>query len=249
MFDVGEHRLYLRCTGTGLPTVVYLHGYIFDPGGGGSANAGAFPGLLEPSHRVCVYDRVNVGLSDPSPGPLTGATSVEDLHALLEVAGIKGPLVLVGASYGGLIAYMYAATYPQEVVGMVLLDAVLPDEPGDADWQYATEQLDQHATTNQAMALAGSEPQVPMTYIGIEDGDVGPVISADAYRKAVAELRVRQQRLVERFAPGRLIVLDVPHFMEPGIPDGIAQEVELVIAAGGWSEPGERAHVRKAGGR
>ena len=72
------------------------------------------------------------------------------------------------------------------------------------------------------------------------------MVSADAYRKAIEELLARQQRLLERFAPGRLIVIDVPHFMEPVIADLIPEEAELLIANGpavagmGESWPGDR---------
>ena len=63
-FDVGGHKLHMRCQGSGSPTVVYLHGYIHDSSGGGSVNAGAIPDQLATRSRVCVYDRANVGLGD-----------------------------------------------------------------------------------------------------------------------------------------------------------------------------------------
>ena len=91
-FDVGGHKLYLRCTGEGSPTVVYLHGYIFDPSGGDSSNSGQIPSLLEDENRVCIYDRANVGQSDSVKGPLTGKSSIQDLHALLDAAKDRGSL-------------------------------------------------------------------------------------------------------------------------------------------------------------
>jgi pimeloyl-ACP methyl ester carboxylesterase len=232
MFEVGDHSLYLRCTGAGTPTIVYLHGYIRDPSGGGSTNAGSIPDLLQSSHQVCVYDRANVGRSGQAAGPLTGASSVTDLHSLLEAAGVDSPYVLLGASYGGLIAYMYAATYPSDVQGMVLLDAVLPDDPAEDDWEATTERLDQITTSQQAMDLVGSEPPIPLTYIAVEDPDLGPITNASAYQAALADLRERQQAFVDGFSPGRLIVVDAPHFMEPAIPERIAEEVKSVVAAG-----------------
>jgi pimeloyl-ACP methyl ester carboxylesterase len=83
-------------------------------------------------HRYCGDDRANTGRSDKLPGPLTGTTPVRDLHRLLQATQVKPPYVLLGASFGGLIAHLYAATYPTEVVGMVLLDAAFPDELGAA---------------------------------------------------------------------------------------------------------------------
>ena len=87
LFDVGGGRnLYLHCEGTGAPSVVYLHGH-----GGPSSSAGRIPSLLQDDYRVCVYDRANVGRSDPAEGPLTIADAVEDLHSLLDVAEVPGP--------------------------------------------------------------------------------------------------------------------------------------------------------------
>jgi pimeloyl-ACP methyl ester carboxylesterase len=72
--------------------------------------------------RACSYDRAGLGYSDPSPRPPTPANVVEDLHALLGKAGVKGPLVLVGHSLGGFHMKLYAATYPDDVAGLVLVD-------------------------------------------------------------------------------------------------------------------------------
>jgi len=55
---------------------------------------------------------VNVGRSDRVRGRHTGADSVNDLHTLLDVAAVPGPYLLVGFSFGGLLAIMYGATYP-----------------------------------------------------------------------------------------------------------------------------------------
>src|SRR5918992_3727019 len=127
-FDVGGHKLHLYCQGSGSPTVVYLHGLSHAPGDASGASAGQIPSLVAAKHRFCGYDRANTGTSDKVPGPLTGKTSVADLHRLLQAAQIKPPYVLLGASFGGLIAYIYAVTYPKEVTGMLLLDAAFPDE-------------------------------------------------------------------------------------------------------------------------
>jgi hypothetical protein len=83
LFDVGGHQLYLKCEGSGSSTVVYLHGFIETPAGGGSQNAGLVPRLLQEHAQVCVYDRANVGHSGSLLGPLTGKASVTDLHRLL----------------------------------------------------------------------------------------------------------------------------------------------------------------------
>lgn len=98
-FDVGDHKLHMRCTGSGSPTVDYLHGYIFKPVGGGGSNSGEFPALLDDDNRVRVYDRANVGMGGSDSGPLTGRSSIEDLHALLRSAKVEGPTCSSGASF------------------------------------------------------------------------------------------------------------------------------------------------------
>ena len=179
-FDVGGYKLYMHCVSSGSPTVVYFHGYIEDPEGGGATNAGEIPSMLRDEHRVCTYDRANVGRSDDVPGLRTGRRSVTDLHRLLDAAGVGPPYVLLGASSGGLISHSYAATYPEEVDGMVLLDAQfpgllklehywpkeerLPNVPKE-DWSNAEEKIDQYDVNVYAQQHAGQVPDIPLTYL------------------------------------------------------------------------------------
>ncbi len=78
--------------------------------------------------RVCAYDRAGQGWSDEAASPRDGIESAEDLHTLLAVAGEHGPYVLVGHSTGGTYAMTYAARYPEQVAGMVLLDSSSPEQ-------------------------------------------------------------------------------------------------------------------------
>ena len=118
LVDVGPYRLHLECTGSRGPTV------ILEPGGGGSA---ASMGLIAPAvardSRVCVYDRAGRGWSDPAASPPDGAQIATDLHTLLDRADVPGPYVLAGHSFGGLYVRTYAAKYPEEVAGLVLVDS------------------------------------------------------------------------------------------------------------------------------
>jgi pimeloyl-ACP methyl ester carboxylesterase len=110
-------RMNLHCEGTGNPTV------IFDSGLSDWSNTWA---LIQPAvatrTRACSYDRAGMGYSDPSPRPATPTNAVRDLNLLLERAGIDGPLLLVGHSLGGFNMKLYAATHPQQVAGLVLVD-------------------------------------------------------------------------------------------------------------------------------
>ena len=146
----GGRRLWLECRGTGSPTVILEAGALgrsdvwsrdlLSPAG---RRTMVLPGVAAFT-RVCAYDRpgtigpVNPDLdpdgplfypsrSDPVPQPRAARDAVADLHALLRAAGVLGPYVLVGHSAGGLFVRLYASSYPDEVVGMVLVDAT-PEE-------------------------------------------------------------------------------------------------------------------------
>lgn len=114
--------------------MVFLHG-LWQPADVGDMPEKYFQGLgrsLGERTRWCLYHRANVGKSGQANQPRTAADSVRDMRALLGAAAIDGPYLLVGGSFGGLVATMYAATYPDDVHSMVLLDATLPTD-GDVD--------------------------------------------------------------------------------------------------------------------
>jgi pimeloyl-ACP methyl ester carboxylesterase len=124
LVDVGGHRLHLHCTGSGSPTVV------LEPGqGGASSDSGWVAPAVARDSTVCVYDRAGRGWSDPAAGPQDAAQIAADLHALLERAQVPGPYVLAGHSFGGLYVQTFAANYPDQVAGLVLLDSTAP-KPG-----------------------------------------------------------------------------------------------------------------------
>src|SRR5260370_26491691 len=126
--------MYLVCSGSGSPTVILESGYRND--------ADIWSTELEPGMspvfsqvakftRVCAYDRPgtfldagHLGRSTPVPMPRTARDLVSDLYALLHTAHIPGPYVFAAHSFGGIFARLYASTYPSEVVGMVLVDAL-----------------------------------------------------------------------------------------------------------------------------
>jgi pimeloyl-ACP methyl ester carboxylesterase len=118
LVDVGGYRLHAACQGEGSPTVV-MEAAI--------GETGLMWSLVQPAvaqiTRACVYDRAGYGWSDASPRPRTAAVMVEELHTLLGTAQVPGPYVLVGHSLGGLLVRLYAARYPQEVAGLVLVDS------------------------------------------------------------------------------------------------------------------------------
>jgi pimeloyl-ACP methyl ester carboxylesterase len=118
LVDIGGYRLHITCIGQGSPTV------ILDAGLGGSSLDWM---LVQPElakmTRVCAYDRPGMGWSDPGPAPRSQGKIAEELHQLLQNAAIPGPYVLVAHSLSGKTARLFAAAHPDEVAGMVLVDA------------------------------------------------------------------------------------------------------------------------------
>jgi pimeloyl-ACP methyl ester carboxylesterase len=137
LINVGGHRLHLHCTGSGSPTVV------LQPGGGEmSSNMGWIAPAVARDTRVCVYDREGRGWSDSADTTQDASRIATDLHTLLRRGGVPGPYVLAGHSFGGLYVLTYAARYPEQVAGMVLVDTTAPaaepvtatpDTPGSYD--------------------------------------------------------------------------------------------------------------------
>ena len=171
--DIGGRNLYLECHGTGSPTVVLMTGYrdsarkwsddLLHPD---DPRQMVLAGVAETT-RVCTYDRPGtvasigdddfVSRSDAIAQPRTSMDVVTELRALLQAAEVPGPYVLAGHSLGGFFARLYASTYPDEVVGIVLVDAysellesvMLPER-----WQ-ALVQLNQGLGTDKVVAIPG----------------------------------------------------------------------------------------------
>jgi pimeloyl-ACP methyl ester carboxylesterase len=125
LVTVDGHQLRLKCTGSGAPTV------ILEPGAGGTSAdmSGWVAPALANQTRTCVYDRAGRGGSQPAATAQDGAQIATDLHSLLHRAGVPGPYVLAGHSFGGLYVRVFAAHYPNEVAGLVLLDSTASSQP------------------------------------------------------------------------------------------------------------------------
>jgi pimeloyl-ACP methyl ester carboxylesterase len=118
LVDVGGYRLHINCQGQGDPTVV-----IEAANGDFSLGWGLVQREVAKFTRICTYDRAGLGWSERSPQPRTAHSIVEGLHTLLARSGVEPPYVLVGHSLGGLFVRLYAHEHPDQVAGMVLVDA------------------------------------------------------------------------------------------------------------------------------
>ncbi len=122
LVDVGGYRMHINCVGEGDPTVILAAGL---------DDFSVFWSLVQPEvakfSRVCTFDRPGLGWSEPSPTPRTTKNMVAELHTLLANAGVTGPILMVGHSFGGAQLELYAHTYPEQVAGLVLVDAAPVD--------------------------------------------------------------------------------------------------------------------------
>jgi pimeloyl-ACP methyl ester carboxylesterase len=122
-FDAGGVNLNLVCFGTGSPTVVLEAGWCDD-----WMTWSAILPKMRSHTRVCAYDRAGVGASDSQTGLRTSEQMAEQLHTLLTSANVPGPYLVVGHSIGGMNMLVFADRYPNEVVGVVLIDSPHPDQ-------------------------------------------------------------------------------------------------------------------------
>ncbi len=132
LVDIGGRRINLHCTGAGGPTVILMSGIA-----SWSPVWYKIQSVIAQKTRVCARDRAGYGFSDPAPRPQILSDVVDDLNAALKAGSIPGPYVLVGHSLGGIEARLYAQRWPEEVVGMVLVDTspageglINEDQPG-----------------------------------------------------------------------------------------------------------------------
>lgn len=188
-------QIHIHCLGSGAPTVV------IDAGNGSySLEWTPIQERLSRSVRVCTFDRPGYGWSEPGPQPRDGAQVVKELHALLATAGETGPYVLVGHSLGGVHVRLFAAQYPQEVAGMVLVDTAFPLEitpEFEAQMQssigfYQVMHLLSGSGVLRILGPLGGEGALPETArklpAGLQDAYVNLLLDPKHYRTAMDEM-------------------------------------------------------------
>jgi pimeloyl-ACP methyl ester carboxylesterase len=274
----GGRRLWLECRGAGSPTVILEAGagnnsQNWDTAGlpVDSEQTAVLPGVAAFT-RVCAYDRPGTILdldrrsrSDPAPMPRDADAMVSDLHALLTAAAIPGPYLLAGHSFGGLVIRLYAATYPDEVVGLVLIDAAHEDyyaaqretltpeqqaeiarlaeqgPPELADYPER-ERIDVDASAAAMRDAAAASPLRPLPLVVVTHGL--PWDSPPGY--PVADLEAVWMPLQEQLASltpdARLVVAEQSrHFIPGDQPELVIEAIRQVVAAvrdpGTWASP------------
>jgi thioesterase domain-containing protein len=176
LVDVGGHRLHIRCTGTGSPTVV------LEPGLGEPASAMGrwIAPDVERTTRICVYDQAGHGRSDPAPG--NRADAARDLHVLLKRGHVPGPYIVAGHSLGGMFALSYAHRYPAEVAGVVLLDSMHPT------------QSNAFAGTNPLLAVLPTVARTGLARIFVDAKEGKPTVQVGQFVRDVTDMPAEQAR-------------------------------------------------------
>ncbi len=220
----GGYDLALRCWGEGSPTVVY------DAGTGTSgivqAQGSSIMRGLAAQTRVCSYDRAGIGASDPAPRHKRYLDDVvDDLHAVLLAAGVDPPYLLVGSSGGGFDVYHHTGRYPDDVVGLVMLDvpagqAHIP--PSDVPaWDSAEnpEHMDYVAVEHQMAVDRLPIPAIPVTVVTAAQGQ-----SADP----------KEQRVwLEGSSDPKQVVVESGHDVFYESPDDVLRAILEILASSG----------------
>ena len=231
----GNRGLYVRCTGSGSPTV------IMEGGDGDTSNSYAF---AEPSiakvTRTCVYDRANLGRSGPDPGPRGLRELVGDLDRLLDAAQIPGPYVLVGTSGGGYITAGYAFAHPKQVAGMVFVDTGAPFrnppreivEETDPSNPENVERRDYLQVEKDAWAARRRVGDIPVAIMTVEYSDAAVRESPFPSERAGMRRNVENQKGWLVLSPrAKQIVVHTGHAVEEDDPGLVIDVILDVVKA------------------
>ena len=171
LVDVGGHRLHLSCTGTGSPTVVLQAG-----GGEMAANLGWITPVVARDTTVCVYDRAGRGWSEDADTRQDALAISTDLHILLHRAGVPGPYVMAGHSFGGLYTLAFAAGHPDDVAGLVLIDSTSPRYGGVDDMSARPEPAGAYDSVGRVTAVTSSMARLGLgrAFAAIAPADLPP---------------------------------------------------------------------------
>ena len=120
LYTINGHQMHIVCKGQGSPTVILQAG-----GAAESLWWYRVQNQMAEHTRVCAYDRPGMGWSEPTTQPRDALTLVGELHTLLKEAGVPGPYVMAGHSWGAVLTRVYAAQYPQEIAGIALVDSAI----------------------------------------------------------------------------------------------------------------------------
>ena len=232
LIDVGGYKMHIDCMGNGTPVVV------LDSGLGDSyVSWRRVQPKIAQFTRVCSYDRAGLGYSDFTPHARTSRQIAEDLHTLLQHAGISPPYILCGHSMGGLEVRVYASLYRGEVAGMVLVDSSHPEQM--KRFPPAVNDLDASDLRQQEFLAAITPFGIPRL-LGFCGKDVEIRAAECNFKSAlesVREMRALPESAAQTAATSSLGVLPLvvlshdPDSPQPGLPEDLVKPLNHV-----WSQ-------------
>lgn len=218
----GGKGLYLDCRGAGSPTVLLEAGLrVRGDSWNFADDEAAIPTYqaIGARTRVCEYDRPGTSLgpdlsrSTPVRQPRDARSVVADLRRLLRAGRVPGPYVVVAHSTGGLFAQLFTASYPDDVVGLVLVDTVPPGlrRLMGTEWPFYRKAI-------LTAPPPGLEGYKALEYI--------------RFTTSFAELRRAKQRNPLRPMPLVVLAHGRPFALPPGLPAGFGAKIESAWSAG-----------------
>src|SRR5215212_5073565 len=260
LVDIGEGRkMYMECHGKGSPTVVLVSGFrgahddwthVIDSNGEPKPSGSAVFPEVGKFTRVCAYDRPGttrldgtLSPSTPVRQPTTAQDGAADLHALLRAAKQKGPYILVAHSWGGLIVRQYASTYPEEVSGLVLLDAgseFLQDTLTPAQWAMfvrGAKKLGEPKTLEAAdyqpsvRALRAAPPVGEIPAVVLTSDQCFEFVPGSDAKATCSAWREAQDLLAAHLDAKHIADTDSGHFIQGENPKLVVASVRKVVGA------------------
>ena len=235
--QVAGGQVHLWCDGDGGPTVMFLSAI------GGDDTLVPIAERISDDAVACFYHRPGDGDTEPPSGPRTPAEDAADLHELLSAAELETPIVLVGHSYGGLIALIAAAEHPEETAGMVLVDASQPDAEEamygvmtEAQREYFDGRLvdfpfvDWPISLDQGREAMGSFPAIPLTVITATRSFLEPC-DPELPCEALQSIWLDAQEVYAGLTPdARHVLADTSHYVHNDDADLVEREIRDLLA-------------------
>jgi len=228
-YTVGGVTQWMECAGTGPQTIVVIAGLHADH---------TMWSLVLPAFatmtRTCIYDRPGLGLS-PARKPHATVTTTQhatELHALLAAAGEKGPYIIVGHSYGGLLARTFTAMYRGSVAGLMLVEGVGPQDDVNHYWGEGGDLVDMWKSVKAGGQLAPSSLRLVVEAAQDPDRNYwgGPSYGETPADLALWRLHQRQAAALSTRSTF-VIVNHSAHVIEHDRPDAVIAGVRLLVTA------------------
>jgi len=123
LISIGSHKLHFYCTGSGKKTFILEAGL-----GGNHLDWSKLQPMLSKKFKVCSYDRTGYGWSERGPKPRDLETISNELSMAINLLSLSKPIIIVGHSFGGLIAMVTKEKFSKLIDGIVLLDSMHPNQ-------------------------------------------------------------------------------------------------------------------------